>query len=152
MRLSVRITLLARNRPPRSRACRASQGHLASEHPNRRSGDPTRYPSLRRAWDRFRTYRHPHGSYSPVVRGGICSLVSLQAATARIVPALLGIRPDKSASRKMVAGQGRCITVDNSPSHNQWADRSMLVVATYVLCRRSEPWLSRLLKKGSEAL
>jgi hypothetical protein len=36
-----------------------------------------------------------HGIYSPVVRGGICSLVSLQVAAAQIVPAPLGIRPEK---------------------------------------------------------
>jgi hypothetical protein len=121
MRLSMRITLLARNRPPRSRACRASQGHLASEHPNRRSGDPTRYPSLRRGWDRFQTYRRPHGSYSPLVRGGICSLLSLQAATAQLVPALLGIRPGKSPSRQM----GQCVAGGGIPA---WEGRFSFLI------------------------
>lgn len=46
-------------------------------------------------------YRRPHRSYSPIVCEGICSLLSLQAAAARIVLPLLRIRPGKSATHHL---------------------------------------------------
>jgi hypothetical protein len=46
-------------------------------------------------------YRWPLGSYSPVGRGGIISLVSLQLAAGQIVPAMQIIRPVKLAYQKL---------------------------------------------------
>ena len=42
---------------------------------------------------------HPR-RYSPVVRGGTYSLVSLQVPDVQTLPALAGIRPEKSASHQ----------------------------------------------------
>ena len=47
------------------------------------------------------------GNYSPVVRGGIYSLVSVQVVAGQRVPAPVGIRPEKSASRRL----SRCVAV-----------------------------------------
>jgi hypothetical protein len=46
-------------------------------------------------------HRRPYGNYPPIVRGGIRSLVALQVAAAQLIPARFGIRPEKSASRRL---------------------------------------------------
>ncbi len=57
--------------------------------------------------------RRRFGRHSPVVRGGIYSLLSLHVAAFQIVPALSGIRPEKSPSHlepfKEFHGNGRIL-------------------------------------------
>ena len=56
-----------------------------------------------RAAERFWANDRPDRSYAPVVRTGLYSLVSLQVPAAQKVPALFGIRNEKSASRPLRA-------------------------------------------------
>ena len=81
-----------------------------------------------RAADRLWANDRPDTSYAPVARTGFHSLVSVQVAAAQKVPALLGIQPEKSASRKMASRQ--C-----SPRCNADSARSSLVrVPTTITC------------------